>query len=131
VRSAGRASLSCPWPSSALPYTFPSRPSFDFCKRIVTTWAFARQLTNASSRQTLSLAGIRVSAACARRLLTYYSSVVMECLLRYRISRSVQIYGEYKKTAVNALVHCSPYFPRAFFRPSPYTNSLVSSFLSY
>jgi hypothetical protein len=29
-------------------------------------WGFVRQLTNASSRQTLSFAGIRVSAACAR-----------------------------------------------------------------
>jgi hypothetical protein len=43
----------------------------------------------------------------------------------------VQTYGEYKKTAVNALGHCSPCFPRSFFRPSLYTNSLVSSSLSY
>jgi hypothetical protein len=89
VRCAGRASLSCPRSSLALPYTFPCRPSFDFCTRIFTTGAFARQLTNASPRQTLSFAGIRVSAACARRLLTDYSSVVMEWWLRYCTSRSV------------------------------------------
>jgi hypothetical protein len=59
VRSAGFASLSCPNLSSALAYTCPRRPSFDFCTRIATTGAeFVRQLTNASSRQTLSFAAL-------------------------------------------------------------------------
>jgi hypothetical protein len=90
VRSAGR-SLSCPTHSSALPYTFPCSPSFDFCTRIVTIGAsvFVRQLTNARSRQALSFAGIRVSAACARGILADYSSVAKASLLRYRIRRSV------------------------------------------
>jgi hypothetical protein len=108
VRSAGRASLSRPRPSSALPYTFPCRPSVNFCTRIFTTGTFVRQLTNASSRQTLSFAGIRVSGAYARRLLTDYSSMVKAWVLGYRISRSVQTYGQYWRRAVNALSVTTP-----------------------